>query len=148
MDNSFLEKLDFDPEIPTVLIETPFFTGEAVEMYELPSGMVLDMLAQPGAVQLNTMFRMLQLALLNPDDEDVLLSLSFNQLTEVLFQWYTLSPVRVTRTLLPKVSLRDILGPSEDEKHERRRRRGSKKEGFFSGPSDDDGPIEDSDSSS
>lgn len=145
MDNSFLEKLDFDPEIPTVLIETPFFTGEAVEMYELPSGMVMEMLAQPGAIQLNTMFRMLQLALLNPDDEEVLLSLSFNQLTEVLFQWYTLSPVRVTRTLLPKVSLRDILGPSEDERRERRQRRASKEEDSFDGTSDN-GPIEDSDS--
>jgi len=147
MDNSFLEKLDFDPEIPTVLIETEHFTGEAVEMYELPSGMVMDMLAQPGAIQLNTMFRMLQLALLNPEDEEILLSLSFNQLTEVLFQWYTLSPVRVTRTLLPKVSLRDILGPSEDERRERRIRRASTEENYSSGD-DIDGPIEDSDSSS
>ena len=146
MDNSFLEKLDFDPEIPTVLIETEHFTGEAVEMYELPSGMVMDMLAQPGAIQLNTMFRMLQLALLNPEDEEVLLSLSFNQLTEVLFQWYTLSPVRVTRTLLPKVSLRDILGPTEDEKRERRKNRGSSEEDYTDRGID--GPIEDSDSSS
>lgn len=140
MDNS-LDKLEFDPEIPTVLIETEFFTGEAVEMYELPSGMVMEMLSQPGAVQLNTMFRMLQMALMNPEDEEALLSLSFNQLTEVLFQWYTLSPVRVTRTLLPKVSLRDILGESEDEKRERRMRRGSSEENDSDGSSSR--PVED-----
>lgn len=146
MDNSFLETLEFDSDIPTVLIETEHFTGEAVEMYELPSGMVMDMLAQPGALQLNTMFRMLQLALVDPNDEEVLMSLSFNQLTEVLFQWYTLSPVRVTRTLLPKVSLRDILGPSEDEKRERRRNRGSSQEDYTDRSVD--GPIEDSDNPS
>lgn len=140
MDNS-LETLDFDPEIPTVLIETEFFTGEAVEMYELPSGMVMEMLSQPGAVQLSTMFQMLKLALMDPEDEEVLMRLSFNQLTEVLFQWYTLSPVRVTRALLPKVSLRDILGEPEDDKRQRRRSSGSTEEA--NGDGSDNGPLED-----
>ena len=142
MDIPFLNELDFDSEIPTVLIETEFFTGEAVEMYELPSGMVMEMLSQPGAVQLSTMFQMLQLALMNPEDEEALMRLSFNQLTEVLFQWYTLSPVRVTRALLPKVSLRDILGEPEDNGRQRRQDgNGSQKETDIGGTTDR--PLED-----
>lgn len=141
MDNPFLSDLDFDPKIPTVLIETEFFTGEAVEMYEMPSGMVMEMLSLPGPAQLTMMYQMLKLALMDPEDEERINGLSFNQLTEVLFQWYSQSPVRVGRNSLPRVTLRDILGPSEDEKRDRRRNAPRSEESSIDGI--DDGPLED-----
>lgn len=120
MDGGLLS-IDFEPDIPTVKIETDKFHGTAVEMYEMPSGMVMEMLSLPGPAQLQMMYEMLKLALMDPEDEKRLLDLSFNELTEVLFQWYSNSPVRVGRNSLPRVTLRDILGPSEDEKRDRRR---------------------------
>jgi hypothetical protein len=102
--------------IPTVSLLVDDFKAFAIEMYELPSGIVLDMLAEQGPSQLGAMLEMLRLAMVDPKDVERLEELSFNQLTQVLYQWYNGSPVRVGRSLMPRVTLEDIVGPPEDER--------------------------------
>ena len=106
---------DFEIEIPTVFIFTEAFTGSALELYELPSGMILEMLAMPGPAQIKMMTKMFKLALIDPKDVELMDSLSFNELSEVLYQWYTQSPIRVGGHAMPTVSLEDIIGPPEGD---------------------------------
>ena len=101
--------LDFAVEIPTVLVETESFSGEAIELYELPSGMILQMLALPGPAQIKMLSKLFKMALVDPKWEEGLDGLSFNELTEVLYQWYSQSPVRVGKKALPVVTIEDIL---------------------------------------
>ena len=116
------DELDFQLEIPTVQITTDSFSAEAIELYELPSGMILQMLALPGPAQIKMLSKLFKMALINPASEDGLDGLSFNELTEVLYQWYSQSPVRVGKKALPVVTIEDILeggsmdsGDTEDE---------------------------------
>lgn len=113
-----LSKIDFEMEIPTVTITTESFTGDAIEIYELPSGVVFEMLSQPGPSQVQMMVKMLKMALIEPDKADELGFLSFNELTDILYQWYSKSPVRVGKKAMPSVSLEDIIGPPEGDERE------------------------------
>lgn len=115
-------QLDFAVEIPTVQIVTESYSAEAIELYELPSGMILQMLALPGPAQIKMLSKLFKMALVDPKLEEGLDGLSFNELTEVLYQWYSQSPVRVGKKALPVVTIEDILeggsadlGDSEDE---------------------------------
>lgn len=107
--------LDFKTEIPTVRVETESYTAEAIELYELPSGMILQMLSMPGPSQVKMLSKLFKMALLDPAMEDGLDDLSFNELTEVLHLWYSQSPVRVGKMALPTVSIEDIVGPPEGD---------------------------------
>ena len=112
------DELDFAVEIPTVQITTESFSAEAIELYELPSGMILQMLALPGPAQIKMLSKLFKMALLNPAMEDGLDELSFNELTEVLYQWYSQSPVRVGKKALPVVTIEDIIGPPLGEEED------------------------------
>jgi hypothetical protein len=110
--------LDFEVEIPTVSIETESFVADALEIYELPAGIVFEMLAQPGPAQIQVMVKMLQMALIQPEKADDLGNVSFNERTDILYQWYSKSPVRVGNKSMPSVSLEDIIGPPEGDERE------------------------------
>jgi hypothetical protein len=113
-----LSKIDFEMAIPTVTITTESFTADALEIYELPAGIVFEMLAQPGPAQIQAMVKMLKMALIQPDKADALVNVSFNELTDILYQWYSKSPVRVGTKAMPTVSLEDIIGPPEGDERE------------------------------
>lgn len=104
--------------IPVVEIQTESFQGTAIELYEMPAGMILEMLAMPGPAQIKMMTKLFRMALVDPKQGDSLDGLSFNELSEILYQWYSQSPVRVGKKVIPTVSIEDIIGPPEGEDDE------------------------------
>lgn len=109
------EMEEFEVGIPTVEIITESFCAKAIEMYELPSGMIMQMLSLPGPAQIKMMAKLFKMALIDPQVEADIDGLSFNELTEVLYQWYSQSPVRIGKKMMPSVTLEDIIGPPEND---------------------------------
>lgn len=78
---------EFKP-IPTVLIETEYFSGEVIGMYEMPHQSVISALTAPhGPVQLMAMLDIFKLALIDQKKREELEAMSFNGIAEILGQW-------------------------------------------------------------
>lgn len=88
------EVTDIKFQIPTVRVKTEFFEAEAIEMYEMPYGQVLDLLSVSGPRQMFKMLDMFRLAVVNQDLLDDMELLTFNEISEVIGQWASKSTVR------------------------------------------------------
>lgn len=88
------EVTDIEFQIPTVRVKTEFFEAEAIEMYEMPYGQVLDLLSVSGPRQMFKMLDMFRLAVVDQDLLDDMELLTFNEISEVIGQWASKSTVR------------------------------------------------------
>ena len=82
-------ELDFD-FVPTVHVgvEGGSFSADVIELYELPFEKVMKALSVPnGPAQMMAMLEIFKLAVVDQTKLDVLDSLSFNELAEILGQW-------------------------------------------------------------
>ena len=102
-------------DIPTVSVETENSSFEVIELYELPSGMVMEMLAAPAPVQIRMLSKMLRLAIVETATSTGIDEMSFNELTEVLYQWYSKSPMRIAGRAIPQATIEDMLGGPPEE---------------------------------
>jgi hypothetical protein len=74
--------------IRTVQIETEYFSGEVIGMYEMPHQSVISALTAPhGPVQLMAMLEIFKLALIDQKKREELEAMSFNGIAEILGQW-------------------------------------------------------------
>jgi hypothetical protein len=92
-----MDELTFDSEmweIPTVHISTAQFEADAIEMYEMPHGKIIDMMSAFGPRQMFKMLDLFKLALTDQNKLNTLEILTFNEMTEVVGQWAAKSPVR------------------------------------------------------
>lgn len=112
---------DFELESPLgiVHVETDAFSTDAYELYEMPSGMVWDLLSAEGPEQMRLMLDVFRLALVDPEDAADLDVLSFNAVGTVLWQWYTKSKVRIEtgdtpRRLAVKPVVVEVAGSGEE----------------------------------
>lgn len=91
-DDELLDAVEF--QIPTVRVKTEFFEAEAIEMYEMPYGQVLDLLTVSGPRQMFKMLDMFRLAVVDQDLLEDMELLTFNEISEVIGQWASKSTVR------------------------------------------------------
>lgn len=92
-----LEESDFNIDIPTVHIETESFDADVIEMYEMPSKMVMPLMSSSGPDQMEQMLFLFKLAVVDPAKADVLDALSFSEMSTALMQWYMGSIIRMRR---------------------------------------------------
>ena len=102
-------------DIPTVTVETENSCFEVIELYEMPSGMVMEMLAAPAPIQIRMLSKMLRLAIVDSLTSTGIDEMSFNELTEVLYQWYSKSPMRIAGKAIPQATIEDMLGGPPEE---------------------------------
>lgn len=88
---------DFSIDIPTVHIETESFDADVIEMYEMPSKMVMPLMSSSGPDQMEQMLSLFKLAVVDPAKADVLDALSFSEMSTALMQWYMGSIIRMRR---------------------------------------------------
>jgi hypothetical protein len=81
-------------QIPTVHIATKNFEADAIEMYEMPHGQIIDMMSVFGPRQMFKMIDLFKLALTDQNKLGMLEILTFNEMSEVVGQWAAKSPVR------------------------------------------------------
>ena len=101
----------YEPKIPTIRVETEMFEADVYELYEMPSAVVLDILATEGAEQMELMTHLFRLAVVDPMQLEKLDLLSFNELASAMFQWYRKSTIKINpgRSLRRGRSLQEIL---------------------------------------
>lgn len=93
---SFSEDFPFeDIKIPTVHVSTDSFDAEVYEMYEMPSGLVIDILGTDGPLQMELMTQLFRLAIVDPSKSEKLDVLSFNEMASAMFQWYKQSNIKI-----------------------------------------------------
>lgn len=88
---------DFSIDIPTVHIETESFDADVIEMYEMPSKMVMPLMSSSGPDQMEQMLSLFKLAVVDPSKADLLDALSFSEMSTALMQWYMGSIIRMRR---------------------------------------------------
>lgn len=91
-DDELIDSVEF--QIPTVRVKTEFFEAEAIEMYEMPYGQVLDLLTVSGPRQMFKMLDMFRLAVVDQELLEDMELLTFNEISEVIGQWASKSTVR------------------------------------------------------
>lgn len=91
-DDELIDSVEF--QIPTVRVKTEFFEAEAIEMYEMPYGQVLDLITAGGPRQMFKMLDMFRLAVIDQTLLDDMELLTFNEISEVVGQWAAKSTVR------------------------------------------------------
>lgn len=91
-EDELIDAIEF--KIPTVRVKTEFFEAEAIEMYEMPYGQVLDLITAGGPRQMFKMLDMFRLAVIDQTLLDDMELLTFNEISEVIGQWAAKSTVR------------------------------------------------------
>lgn len=77
---------DFGMDEP-LLVETEKFTAQAINMYDMPSMKVLDIMVSTGQAQMVKMIELFRLAIINPKKVEDIDILSFNELVEAVGVW-------------------------------------------------------------
>lgn len=85
---------DFDINVPIIHVKTSTFEADAIELYEMPHGRVLDLVTARGPQQMLVMLDLFKLAIVDQSKLDVLEVLTFNEITEVVGQWASKSSAR------------------------------------------------------
>lgn len=117
---------DFNIDIPTVHIETESFAADVIEMYEMPSKMIMPLIGHNGFEQMEALLEIFKLAVVDQSKVADLDFLSFNEMSNVLMEWWVGSSMRVEKqskalekklaSLDEKIqSAKDLLDEMEDE---------------------------------
>ena len=91
------EDLDFTINIPTVHIETESFSADVIEMYEMPSKMIMPLIGHNGFEQMEALLDIFKLAVIDQSKVADLDFLSFNEMSNVLMEWWVGSSMRVEK---------------------------------------------------
>ena len=90
-----MDEKDFSIDIPVVHIKTDSFSADAIEMYEMPSKMVMPLIGNSGPEQMEEMLSVFKLAIIDQSKIAELDSLSFNEVANVLMEWWVGSTMRI-----------------------------------------------------
>ena len=97
MSDAEANDLDFSISIPTVHIETETFSADVIEMYEMPSRMIMPLIGHNGFEQMEALLDIFKLALVDQSKVADLDFLSFNEMSNVLMEWWVGSSMRVEK---------------------------------------------------
>lgn len=101
-------------KIPTIFVKTEHFHAEAIEMYDMPHSKILEMVSVQGPKQMIKMLELFKLAI-SPSDVEVVESLSFNEMADVVGQWASKSRVRWLEVEMPSPRTRGAVEDAEEE---------------------------------
>lgn len=108
-----MSEFEWERKVPVVHIKTEMFEADLYEMYEMPSSMVTEMLGSDGPEQMELMARLFRLAIIDPAQAEYLDILSFNELSNAMYQWYKKSEIRIKQEKKAR-TLEDILATVEE----------------------------------
>lgn len=85
--SEWMEPVDVSTGPEPILIETDKFSASAINMYDMPSLKVLEIMSVSGQLQMVKMIDLFRLALTNPRKVEEFEVLSFNELTDAVGVW-------------------------------------------------------------
>jgi hypothetical protein len=118
MDDNTPELEEF-PLVPTVKIESGDFSGDVIQLYEMPYKQVMKALggeSNNGPDQMERMLHVFKLAVMDQSKLDVLEFMSFTEMADLLSQWTMKSSAPTPERMIEKMAeLKHLESNAEEE---------------------------------
>jgi hypothetical protein len=81
------EPKDDDTQFKPIMINTPAFSAEVMNLYDMPGEKVLEVFSTPGMLQASKMVQLFKLSMNDISQLEYIPMLTYSELTSVINQW-------------------------------------------------------------